>query len=74
MNITEANLVNTLLGWLVEMPDPCGRLVSHTEGRDAAELLAERANKALSAGITAAEVRAAWHWVDDGPDGVEGTR
>jgi len=51
VNITEANAVNKVLRYLL------GASTNRSEALDAAEELAERANKALSAGWTAADVR-----------------
>lgn len=66
MNVTEANRINILLAWLLELDDGLGESITHEEGRDAACKLADAANRALSAGLTGDQVRALWHWADSG--------
>lgn len=53
MNVTEANAVNRLLDGLLGLNDP----TSAEEITDAAVLLADRAYKALGAGLTGDQVR-----------------
>lgn len=58
LTVTEAMAVNTLLDYLIGTHKD-GR----TDARLAAELLADHANKTLSAGLTGAAVQQAWHRV-----------
>jgi len=63
LTVTEANAVNTLLTWaLGRRPDDHDGLPAPTteRARDAAELLADKANQALMAGWTPDRVRAVW--------------
>jgi hypothetical protein len=53
VTITEANAVNTLLRYVLGSP-PGG------DPQEAAAHLADKAHRALSAGLTGADVRAAW--------------
>lgn len=57
MNITEANAVNTLLHNILDLPDHNGQPTPLQRAEDAAALLADRANKALGAGLTGQQVR-----------------
>ncbi len=69
MNITEANAVNVVLRALIATEEARGDLEAGTSGEsgascavtpdvlEAAALLADRANKALNAGMTDAQVR-----------------
>lgn len=70
LTITEAHDVNTLLDWLLGIRNP------YTTGTDeelatqalaAAERLADKANKALMAGLDGRRVREAWAQVQVGP-------
>lgn len=55
MNITEANAANVVLRYVLDdTDDSAGRLL------EACELLAEKANKALGAGIRPEQVREAF--------------
>lgn len=59
MTITEACRVNQLLKWLlgiVEHPGP----VTYRDAGHAAEYLADRANAALSAGVSGKDVTQVW--------------
>lgn len=60
MNISEANDLNTLLHYVLNLSDALGVTPSDDQARDAAERLADRANKALGAGLTSDTVVAAW--------------
>lgn len=69
MNITEANDVNRVLSWVLGVRtdwDHDDEVLFHEAGLAAARL-AERAHKALSAGLTGDQVRAAWPRVEAGP-------
>lgn len=62
MNTTEANHVNQLLRWLLDLPgEVTGRLPDVEVAHAAARALADRANKALMTGISGADVDGAWH-------------
>lgn len=63
MNITEANETNTVLDYLLGLPGPSGEVPSDETARAAAAHLAEKANKALGAGLTAQAVTDNWHRV-----------
>jgi hypothetical protein len=71
MNISEANDVNTLLAWLTRTapPVPDGvdegawLLAQDDDAKNAAKALAERARRALHAGMSATDVEAAWERV-----------
>lgn len=55
MNISEANAVNVVLRFVLDdTDDSCGRL------HEACELLAEKANNALGAGIRPEQIREAF--------------
>lgn len=69
MNISEANAVNDVLTLLLQ---PGGRSVTEGDAWTAAEMLAERAYKALSAGLRGDEVTRLWpQALLDGRAGVE---
>lgn len=71
MNITEADAVNTLLAWITTTAPACPPgmdeddwlLAQDDDAKQAAKVLADRAHQALSAGITGADVEAAWEHV-----------
>lgn len=60
MNIREANTVNTLLHWLLGLPRVGDDPVAEDQAREAAAFLAARADTALGAGLTAADVDRHW--------------
>ncbi|MGH3994725.1 MAG: hypothetical protein ACRDSN_19960 [Pseudonocardiaceae bacterium] len=60
MNISEANAVNTVLHWVLGTPDGVdGHLPDDVARKDAA-WLADRAHRAVWAGLTGADVEARW--------------
>ncbi|WP_435582894.1 hypothetical protein [Amycolatopsis thermoflava] len=59
LTITEANAVNALLGYALLISRPTGP-VTEDQAREAAELLADKAHRALAAGLTAEQVRDHW--------------
>lgn len=59
MTITEANKMNILLRYLLGEARESGR-VSEESAREAAIYLADRASKALAAGLTPCDVEARW--------------
>lgn len=68
MNAADALNVNRLMVWLLEFADDDAEVPSCEQARDAAAALAESALAASGTGICGDEVRAAWHWSDDGYD------
>lgn len=60
MNITDANAANVVLRYLLGAPNINGDLPADDQAREAAELLADKANKALGAGLTKENVTALW--------------
>lgn len=60
MNTTEAVAVDTLLRHLLGTPGDTGDLPSDKDARAAAARLADRANAALSAGLTSVDVHNDW--------------
>lgn len=68
MNITEANNVNTVLKWMLTRHTPeqrrprwaNGPTYTENDAFAAAQQLADKAYKALSAGVNADDVAAAW--------------
>lgn len=63
MNITEANDTNTVLRYLLGLPNLTGDVPTDDQAQDAAERLAEKAAKALHAGLRPVDVAQAWHRV-----------
>lgn len=59
MNISESNDVNTLLHYVLNLPRVLGP-VAESDTIAAAERLADKAYKALGAGLRSDEVRASW--------------
>ena len=70
LTIGEAHDVNTLLDWMLGIRRPSNsdsdEELRH-EAKEAAARLADKANKALMAGIRGADVLAAWGTVEVGP-------
>ena len=60
MNISEANELNTLLRYVLAEPDIMGKVPTCEQAATAAEGLADRANRALGAGLDGRTVREAW--------------
>lgn len=58
--IREANAINVILEYLLQTPRPGLGVPSDEWAREAAEFLADRANKALYAGLRAEDVRSHW--------------
>jgi hypothetical protein len=76
MNVTEANATNLLLRYVLGLPslNQCGDGATqfNNDAGEAVLLLAERARKALGAGLNLDDVRDAWNrlelagwWCDD---------
>jgi hypothetical protein len=76
MNVTEANAANLLLRYVLGLPslNQCGDGATQfsNDAGEAVLLLAERARKALGAGLNLDDVRDAWNrlefagwWCDD---------
>lgn len=63
MNITEANDLNYVLSYVLNV----GQVPSSDKAMEAAARLADKANKALGAGLTGERVRAAWPDDEDEP-------
>lgn len=71
MNISEANDINTLLSWLTRTAPSCPEgmdegdwlLAQDDEARQSAVRLADRARRALHAGMSGADVERAWERV-----------
>ncbi|MGH3493907.1 MAG: hypothetical protein ACRDQ1_11815 [Sciscionella sp.] len=61
MNIGEANAVNTVLRWVLGSTDDDGTQVSDEAARKWAAWLADRANKAIGAGLHGDTVIVQWH-------------
>jgi hypothetical protein len=62
LTVTEASAVNTLIDYLLGNRNALGG-PDRLDARQAAELLADHANKTLSAGVTGSHVRQDWHRV-----------
>lgn len=60
MNIAEANNVQWLLDWVLGVEKPGGGRWTEDEARDFAAYLADRSRKALSAGMSGAQVHTSW--------------
>ena len=60
MNITEANAVNDVLYWVLGTPDSFYQRVSNDQACEQAAWLADRASRALSAGLTGEQLKAQW--------------
>lgn len=60
MNITEANDLNVVLRHMLQLPAPGDREDAPGEALAAAQRLADRANRALGAGLDGPAVAAAW--------------
>lgn len=60
MNISEANAVNDVLRLLLDHPRPGAERITSAEAYEAAELLAQKAYKALSAGLRELDVSHLW--------------
>lgn len=60
MNITEANDLNVVLRHMLQLPAPGDREDVAGEALAAAQRLADRANRALGAGLDGRAVAAAW--------------
>lgn len=60
MNIGEANSLNALLRYLLNLENGSGGTTSH-DAMLAAARLADKANKALMAGLGGDDVRRLWH-------------
>lgn len=60
MNITEAKQVNTVIGYWLEMDAPGGAELTTEQVIDAMAALADRAHRALHAGVTGDRVRDRW--------------
>lgn len=60
MNVGEATAVNTVLRYLLDLPQPMGSVPAAADVRSAAIRLAERANKTLAAGLGSEDVAQAW--------------
>lgn len=58
--IAEANAINVLLRWTLNQPRPDGAETADALALDAARFLAERAQKALHAGLTPGRVTELW--------------
>lgn len=70
LTIGEAQDVNSLLNWLLGIRPEYTEMTDEelaTEARAAAERLADKANKALSAGLNGKSVNEAWRHVEVGP-------
>ena len=57
MNISEANDINTVLRYVLRLPNGVGEFRTAQQVHEAAERLAGRAHKTLSAGLMASDVR-----------------
>ena len=66
MNIDEAKATQTLLGWLLDRHAPP---VAETAAREAAGLLADRANATLGAGMQYLDVIEGWLFLLEGCGG-----
>lgn len=60
MNVSEVNAVNALLRWVLDKPRPGQQSAPEDEARRAAIMLAGRADRTLSAGLTADAVARRW--------------
>jgi hypothetical protein len=60
VSITEANAINVLLRYVLNMRDSGRDVPTHEQALDAAALLADKAHKPLMAGLDSNRVRAAW--------------
>jgi len=58
--ISEASDINIVLRYLLQKPRPGLSAPTNVEALDAAARLADRSYKALSAGLSALDVHAAW--------------
>lgn len=68
--ITEAHDYNTLLDWILGIRRPGSTMTDEelaTEAQAAAERLADKAFKSLSAGLDGRRVKEAWSHVEVGP-------
>lgn len=60
MNVGEAIDINIVLDFFLGLPGTPGRTIESAEARVAAERLADKASKALMAGLDGNRVAAAW--------------
>jgi hypothetical protein len=60
LTITEANAVNRLLDFVLQLKGVNGHVPTSEEARNAAEVLARGAKRSLSAGLDAADVEKYW--------------
>lgn len=70
MNITEANDLNTVLEYVLNLTSGAGAVPSSERAREAAARLADKAHKPLMAGLTSERVNAAWPDLELPGDGV----
>lgn len=76
MNIGEANDLNTVLRYVLNLPDITRSVPADDKARDAAARLADKAHKGIMAGLTGDDVVAAWPelLLDNGePDPLPGS-
>lgn len=60
MNASEANWLNMLLCWLLEVPMPNGQIPTAAQAAAAAEALAHHSHQRHGKGISGAEVEQLW--------------